>query len=86
MPTRFRLEPADDFIRETAMQEQGVAHTFYDSIYEMDITWYADSVTFRQNIRLVNPVPAIRGTVEYMTCDDRICVPGEEQFVIGLKP
>ncbi len=86
VPTRFRLEPGDDFICETTIQEKGAAHTFYDSMYEMDITWYAGAVSFEQKIRLVNPIQAIRGTVEYMTCNDRMCIPGEQQFKILLKP
>ncbi|HEX8038720.1 MAG TPA: protein-disulfide reductase DsbD domain-containing protein [Chryseosolibacter sp.] len=86
LPTRFRLEPADAFICETPVGEKGAAHTYYDSLYGMDVTWYAGAVSFGQKIRLIKPVPAIRGTVEYMTCNDRICIPCEEQFTIELTP
>lgn len=85
IPTQFRFNTGDDFIREGTVLEKGSAHSFYDSLYEMDITWYSNAVLFQQNVRLINPVKAITGTIEYMTCNDELCIPAEREFIIPLR-
>ena len=86
IPTRFRFDTGNDVVLEATTLEQGDAHTFHDDLYEMDITWYSESVVFQQRIRLIKPVKVLRGTIEYMTCNNEICIPAEKEFSIPLAP
>lgn len=86
IPTRFRFEPGDGYVPVSPMDERGKEARFYDDLYEMDIIWYSDVVTFSQRIRLVHPETIIKGKVEFMTCNDEVCIPGEREFMIEVNP
>ena len=86
IPTRFTFKGNVDYriIGDTA--EKGKPFVFYDDIYEMEITWYADSVSFSQRIGLNHPVTTIKGKVEYMVCNNQMCIPDEREFTVDIKP
>jgi DsbC/DsbD-like thiol-disulfide interchange protein len=86
IPTRFRFDTGNDVVLEATTLELGDAHTFHDSLYEMDVTWYSGSVVFQQRIRLLKRVKVLSGTVQYMTCNNEICIPAEKEFSIPLTP
>ncbi len=86
IPTHIRFETGDDVTLEGITLEKGDPHTIHDSLYEMDVTWHTGSVVFEQRIRLINPVTALRGAVEYMTCNDEICIPERKTFSIPMQP
>ena len=65
-------------------QEQGNETRYYDSLYEMEIGWYADQVSFSQRIILKQPIRFIKGTITYMICNKEVCVPKEEKFKIDI--
>ena len=66
-------------------QERGDAVTFHDELYDLEVTWYADLVTFTQLIKLVGPVATVSGTVEYMVCNNEMCIPNEWTFSIPIS-
>lgn len=86
IPTQFRFDGGDNVALEGITLERGEPHTIHDSTYEMDVTWYSGSVVFQQRIRLLNPVKALKGSVEYMTCNDEICIPAQQEFRIPIGP
>ena len=86
MPTRLSFDRSDDFILAGKTEEKGYPVKFHDDTYEMEITWYAGEVSFLQRIRLIQPVAAVNGTVEYMACNDHICVPRKQDFSIVILP
>lgn len=53
-PTRFRFLPSDEYIPAGQANEKGNQTKFYDEIYEMEITWYTETVSFLQNSDLMN--------------------------------
>ena len=59
----------------------------YDDLFNMELRWYADEVTFTQKIKVTDPKTfLIEGEVEYMACDDETCLPPErELFSFGKK-
>lgn len=85
-PTRFIFEQSSDYVPIGKTEEKGKQTKFYDDIYEMDIIWYSDEVSFCQKIRLNQPVTVIKGKVEYMTCNNSICVPNMQEFRIDVEP
>src|SRR5690606_1761482 len=46
--------------------------------FKMQIAWHKKSVSFKQKIKLKKPVVEVSGTLEFMTCDDKNCLPPEE--------
>lgn len=86
VPTHFSFEPTNDYVLLGQTQEHGHVVKFYDDTYEMDIAWYTDVVTFEQKIKMTSLSTHIKGTVEYMTCNDHTCVPNKQDFNMGVSP
>jgi DsbC/DsbD-like thiol-disulfide interchange protein len=66
-------------------KETGNKASFYSDIFEMPIEWYSHTVTFSQRVHLYEPVTAIQGMIEYMTCNDEVCVPARKEFTIDIN-
>jgi thiol:disulfide interchange protein DsbD len=57
-----------------------------DEIFNMKLELHNGQVTYTQRIRLTGADSVkIRGTVEYMTCSDMQCIPGDQDFAFNLK-
>lgn len=59
----------------------------YEEVFGMDVHYFEGSVTFSQKIKLNVKEPfTIEGSVEYMACTDKECLPPREvNFVISVK-
>jgi hypothetical protein len=85
MPTRFTFDAGDDYRLAGPTEETGIAKKFIDDTYEMEIIWYTGVVSFRQKVILNEANAAIKGKVEYMTCNNEVCIPAEEVFRIEVR-
>lgn len=57
-----------------------------DKIFNMKLELHSGQVTFTQRIRIVQrDSVVITGVLDYMTCSDVQCVPGDQDFVFRLK-
>lgn len=83
-PTRIYFEAHEGYQLKDSTAEKGEAITFYDRTYEMEITWYAGSVTFFQQLLVSQPQLTVRGRVEYMTCNTQVCQVFRQPFGIPL--
>ncbi len=62
------------------------AVTRYEDTFKMDVSFFEKSVVFQQKVRLTGKTAIIKGTVEFMTCDDKQCLPPEEvSFSVPVK-
>ena len=53
--------------------------TKYEKAFSMNVSYFEKSVIFQQKIHLKSPnVSAVKGKLEYMTCNDRKCLPPED--------
>ena len=61
--------------------------TKYEDAFKMNVSYFEKTVTFQQKIKLkAGNLTAIKGQLEYMTCNDRKCLPPEDvDFTIPLK-
>lgn len=84
IPTVITLDPSDDFIALGKAIEFGDPVKFYDSLYEMEIIWYMKQVCFRQRVKILGPVTSLRGSIDYMACNEHICIPQREEFTVAL--
>jgi thiol:disulfide interchange protein DsbD len=84
MPTRFIFKQDNNYQLIGSTEESGDPVTFYDSIYEMNITWYSDKALFRQRVHMKAPKTSIQGIVEYMVCNQHSCIPDRKEFNINV--
>jgi len=46
-----------------------------EPLFGMDLIWYEHKASFQQKIKVTAPTVVIKGYFEYITCDDRSCLP-----------
>jgi DsbC/DsbD-like thiol-disulfide interchange protein len=85
IPTRFQFEANADIALVGVVEEEGERVTFHDDTYDMIITWYGERVVFRQAVVLNKPEAVVRVQVEYMVCNEEVCVPGMQVFSRQVK-
>lgn len=62
------------------------AVTRYEDTFKMNVSFFEKSVVFQQKIKLNGATATVKGKVEFMTCDDKQCLPPEEiEFSIPVK-
>lgn len=62
------------------------AVTRYEDTFKMDVSFFEKSVIFQQKVKLTGKTAIVKGTVEFMTCDDKQCLPPEEvSFSVPVK-
>ncbi|MDR1980895.1 MAG: thioredoxin family protein [Tannerellaceae bacterium] len=48
----------------------------YDDIFNMDLRWYGEAVSFSQKIKITDPKRfKVAGEIEFMACNDETCLP-----------
>ncbi|MFP4845407.1 cytochrome c biogenesis protein CcdA [Winogradskyella sp. PE311] len=59
--------------------------SIYDKIFEEDVVKFKEQAIFKQKIRLLNAdLKQIEVYVEYQTCDNSKCIPGDYTFNLSL--
>ena len=61
--------------------------TKFEKSFNMNVSYFEKEVIFQQKIKLKSPrVTAIKGKLEYMTCNDHKCLPPDDiDFSVPLK-
>ena len=85
MPTRFSFEQCDGYMLLGQLEEKGEVTKFHDDTYEMDIMWYTRVAFFTQRVKLTPQATHVKGTIEFMTCNDHTCIPSKQEFSIDLR-
>lgn len=58
----------------------------YDEAFHMNVSYFEKSVVFQQKVNIQAARPIIKGTISYMSCDAKRCLPEETiEFAIPLK-
>lgn len=76
--TSFTFTPSKEYalIGKTA---EPTPVTKYEDAFKMNVSYFENTVTFQQKIKLKSPkVTAVKGQLEYMTCNDHKCLPPED--------
>ncbi|MFM7079846.1 MAG: cytochrome c biogenesis protein CcdA [Bacteroidota bacterium] len=73
--TTFAFEANSNFKTVGGVTE-GKAVEYYDKSYEMQLKYFGDKAVFKQKISLLSANKfSIKGSVEFMVCDDEKCLP-----------
>jgi len=86
IPTSFKFTTDKNFSL-TGKTSEPSAEEVYDPNFDMKVTYFADEAVFRQKVKLnTGESFVIRGSVEFMVCNDQMCLPPDEvEFEIPLK-
>jgi len=83
--TTFAFSPSKDFSLVGKTTEPK-AIVKYEDTFKMNVSYFENQVIFQQKIKLNKGTTIVKGRVEFMTCNDRQCLPPEEvEFSIPVK-
>ena len=75
--TSFKFKPSKEFkLAGKTMEPRPIVK--YDSNFKMNLTYFENSVVFQQKVKLRGKKATVKGTLEYMTCNDHQCLPPED--------
>ena len=82
-PTEFIFNPKG--YKRIGEVKESNSITDYDKVFEMDLTYFNDTATFRQEIELEDTdLSNLSVEVNYQVCDDKLCVFRTETFVFSF--
>lgn len=86
VPTSFKFEANKNVQLIGKVTETGAkAHEGFDPVFEMQLKYFEGNITCVQKVK-VRADTKLKGTVEYMLCDDARCLPPEEkEFEFNLS-
>ncbi len=83
--TIFTFKPSKDYTL-IGKTEEPTPITKYEKVFKMNVSYFENEVVFKQKIKLNKATTAVKGSVEYMVCDDKACLPPTEvEFSIPVK-
>ena len=84
--TSFKFVQSQDYTLEGRVAEKSKVIKAFDKTFGMDIAYFERKAVFVQKVKLSNPITVIKGTVQFMVCDDHQCLPPEDlDFSIEVK-
>jgi len=58
----------------------------YEEMFEMTVRWFGENPTFVQKLKITDKAAfSVKGSIEFMACNDANCVPGNEEFSFSAK-
>ncbi len=86
IPTSFTFNKSADFKPEGKTLETPKAISAFDNNFGMKISWHEHQAVFKQRISLNKPEVKVTGTLAYMVCNDKQCLPPEDlEFAVNVK-
>ncbi|QKJ32788.1 sugar transporter [Mucilaginibacter mali] len=74
--TSFKFAKSGDFTPEGKIIEPKPISQ-YDKNFGMTLTYFENAVVFQQKVKLKGKKATVKGTLEFMTCNDQKCLPPE---------
>lgn len=76
LPTSFSFNKNPLLVLEGKLKEKGKLIKKYEETFGMEVKYFEGSVTFIQTVKLkANVKTNITGSLEYMVCNDEMCLP-----------
>jgi hypothetical protein len=69
------------------VKEIGKLETVFEKLFDVNVKQYSNEVTFRQNVTVKGNVKTnLAGTIEYMLCNEKECLPPKKvPFTVALQ-
>ena len=87
--TTFTFEPAEGLAPDGGVEMLSQPTRVYDEMFGMTIGYFEGTARFAQTLTLSGSGARLRGSVEYMVCNDQNCLPPTEwdfSVEIGTPP
>lgn len=85
VPTSFKFVPAKAYSLTGKTIEPKPLSKF-EKTFNMNVSYFHNSVVFQQKVKLNAKETVVKGTLEYMACNDKQCLPPKEvEFSIVVK-
>jgi Thiol:disulfide interchange protein DsbD, N-terminal len=86
LPTAFAFTKNPLLVLEGKVKENGKLIKKYESAWKGNVNYYEKTVNFIQTVKLKgNAKTNLAGTVEFMVCDDNLCLPPAEiPFTVNI--
>jgi len=82
--TSFKFNKSADVMLEGKIIEPK-PHTSYEKNFGMNVSYFENSVVFQQKVKLKGKKATVKGSLEYMTCNDQKCLPPETvEFAVNV--
>jgi thiol:disulfide interchange protein DsbD len=79
IPTSFSFKNIKDQFQLLGKTKEGEGHEEFDNVFEMNVKYFENQAVFKQRIRvLTDSEIVINETLEFMVCDDALCLPPTE--------
>ena len=78
IPTTFTFDDANGAFKFIGNTGELEGKTIDDPVFQMRIKFFEKSAIFVQRVELLGDVTSVKGTVEFMVCDDTRCLPPTE--------
>ncbi|MDM1047703.1 protein-disulfide reductase DsbD domain-containing protein [Sphingobacterium hotanense] len=85
IPTKFTFTPSKTHSISGKTIEPK-SKSSYEKVFSMNVSYFDNEVVFQQRIKLNGVNTIVKGTVEFMACDNIQCTPPTEvDFAIQIK-
>jgi len=86
IPTSFNFDKSKDYQLVGKVIEPK-AKSVFDDIFNMNVKYFDGKVVFKQKIKILSVKSfSVKGTFEYMTCNDGSCIPfSDNEFNITVN-
>ena len=83
--TTIKFAPSKDFTKVGSTVEPKPLSKF-EKVFDMNVGYFENQVVFQQKVKLKKPETVVKGTIEFMVCDESRCLPPDEiQFSVQVK-
>lgn len=84
-PTQIDFQHEGEYSLVGAVVEEGNPTKEHDELFDLDLTYFSDSVKF---VQVISPVAGenfeVKGVVDYQTCHEGVCNVGDWEFSIPI--
>ena len=86
IPTSFKFEKSRDYQLVGKVTEPK-AKSVFDDIFNMNVKYFDGKAVFKQRIKILSSKSfTVKGTFEYMTCNDESCIPfSDNEFNVKIN-
>jgi hypothetical protein len=86
LPTAFSFNPDAGYTLIGKVNEESTPVKHYDDTFMMEIAWFDRTAVFSQHIRSLTQSTVVKGKIEFMACNNEMCLPPDEvTFIIHVK-
>ncbi len=83
IPTSFTFDDKEGNFELVGKVTESKSHTSYDKVFEMDLSYFEDTATFKQTVKRKNTTAKnLPLLIEYQACDDAKCIFDSKEFNI----